>query len=242
MAQEENVPRSNLQSEVKTNDDKSPFSRRTANIILYCIVTGLLGLLVGIVFYAYNKIPPQIVTIVTTLGGLIAFISTVVGTIIANSFSKAIRGIWSNANRNLMLLFGVLTVLFLTLAVLLAPIIPYRLTITSVTSQANTPASAVTSQANTPTTAQLTTSNPYGGTLVYDDPLSDNSKGYDWQVNKFVSKSGEPLGCAFVKGAYHVQTAAGGYFMCTAQSSDRDNLDNFAFEVRTHGSVIFRWV
>lgn len=88
---------------------------------------------------------------------------------------------------------------------------------------------------------------PYKGTLALDDPLQDNSKGYNWQETS--DRYGES--CAFTKGAYHAiakrpsgQTG-GLLYSCAAESS---NFDNFAFQVQMNivqgdcGAIVFRAV
>jgi eukaryotic-like serine/threonine-protein kinase len=65
---------------------------------------------------------------------------------------------------------------------------------------------------------------PYGGTLVLNDPLRDNSLGYGWREGS--SQGGT---CAFTGGAYHVSTPStnSGYH-CRAFP----DFSNFAFEVQ----------
>ena len=104
----------------------------------------------------------------------------------------------------------------------------------------NPPGNATAS--STPTSAgNLVTIpySPYKGTLVLNDPLSNNSQGYSWLVTSDNSGS-----CAFTGGAYHVRTQKGGYFYpCIANAAD---FDNFAYEVRMKlikgdcGAIIFR--
>ncbi len=65
---------------------------------------------------------------------------------------------------------------------------------------------------------------PYGGSLVLNDPLRNNSLGYEWAEGS--SQSGS---CAFTGGAYHVSTLStnfGNHCRTTADFS------NFAFEVQ----------
>ncbi len=63
------------------------------------------------------------------------------------------------------------------------------------------------------------------GRPVLDDPLKDNSKGYDWLASSF---TGYP--CEFTAGVYHVKspTQSSGT-LCLAQSTD---YSNFAFQVQ----------
>lgn len=86
---------------------------------------------------------------------------------------------------------------------------------------------------------------PYKGTLALDDPLQDNSKGYNWQETS--DRYGES--CSFTKRAYHAVTQkspgqTGGFlYTCAAESS---NFDNFAFQVQMNivrgdcGAIVFR--
>lgn len=105
----------------------------------------------------------------------------------------------------------------------------------SLTATATLPPTATTSTANTESIPYP----PYRGTLVLNDPLQNNSKGYNWQeVN---DNSGS---CAFTGGTYHVKTLTGGYYYpCTAGNTD---FDNFAFEVQMKimkgdcGAILFR--
>jgi hypothetical protein len=95
------------------------------------------------------------------------------------------------------------------------------------TTQAN---ATTTTQANATATTQAAhatataTTNPYGGTLVLSDSLSDISHGYGWPVvnDQFGT-------CQFLGGAYHVSTtiSSGGHW-CDASPDFR----NFAFEVQ----------
>ncbi len=116
-------------------------------------------------------------------------------------------------------------------------------TTTAPTSTAQTnPTATATPPAITPTSAgNLVTIpySPYKGTPVLNDPLRDNSQGYNWLVTNDTNGS-----CAFTGGAYHVSTKAGGYFYpCTANAAD---FDNFAYEVQMKiikgdcGAILFR--
>lgn len=70
--------------------------------------------------------------------------------------------------------------------------------------------------------------NPYthSGTLVLNDPLADNSKGWNWQTGTNTRNAT----CAFQNGGYDVTQPAQGFFhSCTASNTD---FSNFAFEVR----------
>src|ERR1700694_867670 len=114
---------------------------------------------------------------------------------------------------------------------------------TSPTSTAQTnPTATATAPAITPTSAgNLVTIpySPYKGTPVLNDPLSNNSQGYNWLVTNDTNGS-----CAFTGGAYHVKTQKGGYFYpCIANAAD---FDNFAYEVQMKilkgdcGAILFR--
>jgi eukaryotic-like serine/threonine-protein kinase len=82
--------------------------------------------------------------------------------------------------------------------------------------------------------------NPYPpyGTLALDDPLSDNSHGYNWH------DSGDSSGtCAFTGGAYHVNALQqGSNHFCIASR----NFSDFAYQVQMTivkgfaGGIIFR--
>lgn len=87
-------------------------------------------------------------------------------------------------------------------------------------------------------TATAAAANPYthSGTLVFSDPLSDNSKGVNWAE--------DPTVCGFMGGAYHVKEPNPNYVNdCLANDS---NYSNFAFEVQMQivqgdgGGIIFR--
>ncbi len=101
------------------------------------------------------------------------------------------------------------------------------------TSQTPTPAQPTPTGNTTPTTQPNVTpttasQNPYthSGTLALDDPLTDNSKGYNWQTG--TNSNGAT--CAFQGGAYHAtQPRAGFFHSCTAYNTD---YSNFAFEVQ----------
>lgn len=97
-----------------------------------------------------------------------------------------------------------------------------------------------TPQANTPTTtANGNPYPPYTGTLVLNDPLSDNSGGHDWQL------IGDQYGaCAFANGAYQINYShVGSYLFCTGLNT---RFSNFAFQVQMTivqgdtGGVVFR--
>jgi len=77
---------------------------------------------------------------------------------------------------------------------------------------------------------------PYGGALVLNDPLRDNSKGYNWDVNTG--------GCQFSAGGYLARETQQGHFQyCTARTTD---FSNFAYQAQMtmingdFGGLIFR--
>jgi hypothetical protein len=101
-----------------------------------------------------------------------------------------------------------------------------------------------TAQAEATATATVIAANPYGGTLVLNDPLRDNSLGHWYQGSDSVSS------CKFTGGAYHVsfspgpRTSASTGFICPAL--DSADFRNFAFEVQMTiikgdaGAIYFR--
>ncbi len=88
-----------------------------------------------------------------------------------------------------------------------------------------------TTPPSTPSTVQPTggqSTNPYtsSGTLVFNDPLTDNSKGLDWQTGT----NDNNASCSFANGGYDVTQPKTAYFhSCTAANT---NYSNFAFEVQ----------
>ncbi len=77
---------------------------------------------------------------------------------------------------------------------------------------------------------------PYGGALVLNDTLHDNSKGYNWDVNTG--------GCQFSAGGYLVRETLQGHFQyCTARTTD---FSNFAYQAQMtiingdYSGLIFR--
>ncbi len=84
---------------------------------------------------------------------------------------------------------------------------------------------SATAQVKATSTAEANPYAPGGGTLVINDPLSNNSKGYDWE-------EGERDGgfCTFSGGAYHSNIPQSGVFhSCLALAT---NFADFAFEVQ----------
>jgi serine/threonine protein kinase len=96
-----------------------------------------------------------------------------------------------------------------------------------VQSNANANATA-TAQAN-PTSPPVPSSNPYppnAGTLVLNDPLIDNSKGYQWDQGT----NSNNATCQFTANGLDVTQPKQGYFHgCIAHSTD---FTNFAYEVQ----------
>ena len=198
-------------------DDRSiALSPIKANIILYCIVTGLVGLVAGIILYAYGKLSPQVAQIAGGLSTIIALIAGVFGSNFAKSVPGALQEIREKANSMLIIPSSVITVVILSLAVILIPLI-----------QPGVP--------NIP--------NPYppgGGKLVAFDPLHDNSRGYKW--DEFTTGYGT---CSIHDGAYHViSSQPDDYHRCGTQNMG--SFSNFAYEVEMTilygdcGALIFR--
>jgi serine/threonine protein kinase len=99
---------------------------------------------------------------------------------------------------------------------------------TQVINAAATQAAQATATAN---------ANPYspGGTLVLNDPLSDNTRGYNWDENS---------GCQFTSGAYYASSPITPYYhVCAARNT---SFSNFTYEVELIiiqgdcGAIIFR--
>ena len=66
---------------------------------------------------------------------------------------------------------------------------------------------------------------PYTGTLLLNDPLRDNSAGYQWSEGK---QTGNAI-CGFSKGAYHISLSQQGFDYCGPQASGLV-FSNLAFE------------
>lgn len=112
------------------------------------------------------------------------------------------------------------------------------------TAQANATASAqstatvevqatATAAANTQAQANATATavaaynaNPYGGTLVMNDPLVDNSQGHQWREYNDTSLGNS---CQFTNNAYHMVMIGNYGGSCLA---DATNFSNFAFQVQ----------
>ncbi|GAC1367982.1 MAG: hypothetical protein PVS3B1_35390 [Ktedonobacteraceae bacterium] len=81
-------------------------------------------------------------------------------------------------------------------------------------------------------TANSLAQNPYPpqtGTLVMNDPMRDNSKGYKWDEATMNSGNGS-ASCGFKLGNYHLSKVAGGSVICNPEAP-RMTLANVAFEV-----------
>ena len=108
--------------------------------------------------------------------------------------------------------------------------------IATVQAQATTTAIAATATA---TASQNIYIQATRGRPALDDPLEDNSKGYDWLASSF---TGFP--CEFTAGAYHVKSQTQSFgTLCLAQNTD---YSNFAFQVQMTilagdtGGIVFR--
>jgi Domain of Unknown Function (DUF1080) len=102
-------------------------------------------------------------------------------------------------------------------------------------------ATSVVNQNMTATAVAITTVYPFSNNLKLDDPLVDNSKGYNWDTATPSSTQG---GCVFTAASYHDSESQSGFFnTCMANNS---NFTNFTFEVEMMvskgdaGGLIFR--
>ncbi len=68
--------------------------------------------------------------------------------------------------------------------------------------------------------------NPYGGTLVMNDPLADNSQGHQWRV---FTDSTTGTSCLFTNGAYHIVMPGNYGGPCLGSAT---SFSNFAFQVQ----------
>ncbi len=95
---------------------------------------------------------------------------------------------------------------------------------------------------NTPVQSPQSTNkaySPYEGTLALNDPISDNSKGYNWDINPTTFGT-----CTFTGGAYQVAAPSSDtYHRCIAENT---NFSNFIYEVELTistgdcGGILFR--
>jgi hypothetical protein len=70
---------------------------------------------------------------------------------------------------------------------------------------------------------------PGPSTLVLNDPMHDNSKGYAWNETTVNAKGGGLGTCAFTNGAYHVSRTEKGSLICHSKTL-AFNLSNLALE------------
>jgi hypothetical protein len=111
-------------------------------------------------------------------------------------------------------------------------VVPGQATATAQAHTTTTVTSALTATAQVQATATASViaanPDPYtpgSGKIVLVDPLSDNGRGYAWDVGQYTDGT-----CAFMGGAYHSSTPKTNFFYtCTAQATD---FSNFAFEVQ----------
>lgn len=104
----------------------------------------------------------------------------------------------------------------------------------------NATATAQTATAIAQATATITAYNIIPGTLSFDDPLQDNSKGLNWDINYMTGKGG----CQFTGGTYQNSVPLVGLFSaCYAESTD---YTNFFYEMHisimqgSQGGILFR--
>jgi eukaryotic-like serine/threonine-protein kinase len=101
----------------------------------------------------------------------------------------------------------------------------------NVSTTPQTQATATAPASNSTPTSQTNNgqnANPYtnSGRLVLTDPLTDNSRGYNWQTGT----NSNNASCTFANGGYDVTQPKQGFFhSCTAYNT---NFSNFAFEVQ----------
>ncbi len=119
---------------------------------------------------------------------------------------------------------------------------------TNATTTAQTNATAtVTAQTNATATATAANANPYpphSGTLMLDDPLSNNDQGHNWSVYTDPTTGNS---CQFSNGAYDDVTVAHYGGPCLAQATD---FSDFAYEIQMKfvrtgtsfagGGIVFR--
>jgi serine/threonine protein kinase len=84
----------------------------------------------------------------------------------------------------------------------------------------NTPTAVVPTPTIDPITGKVNPYPPHTGTLVMDDPLKDNSKGFSWNVEEI------PLveACLFGGGTYHVKVNFGGLQSCFSKFELNDGV------------------
>jgi hypothetical protein len=77
--------------------------------------------------------------------------------------------------------------------------------------------------------------NPYSpqtGTLVLNDPIQDNSKGYKWDEETLPGSNGATSSCAFSGGAYHMSANAQGLWIYCNPEAPNLVFTNVAFEAK----------
>lgn len=123
------------------------------------------------------------------------------------------------------IIVGVLVglVVLLLLASLIAALRP--LTNPSRLAQAQSPSGSANLAATATAMALRNPYPPYTGTLVLNDPLRDNSAGYQWNEGK---QTGNAT-CGFSDGAYHMSLSQKGYDYCGPQAKGLV-FSNLAFE------------
>jgi eukaryotic-like serine/threonine-protein kinase len=225
-------------------------SRRNATIFLYCILIGILSLVVGSILNAVGALPSIIANISGSLGATLAIVSGIWGAVLERAIP---RGIWQNAYRPLVvLLASILTVGLLALApveysIQNAQHLAVIATATASVQAANATATVKTQAANATATAQIQATvtdaldpyPPFNGILALDDTLVDANHGQNWYQGRTIGD------CKFESGAYHVvvQGHIGFIQGCTQPVSD---FSNFAYEIQVQilqgdiGGMLFR--
>ena len=103
---------------------------------------------------------------------------------------------------------------------------------------------SATAQANANATGTASATNPYGGILVFNDPMIDNSQGHNWDV---ISSASAGTSCQFTDNAYHMIMPGNYSGACFGQTT---SFNDFAFQVQmkflkygqhfSGGGLIFR--
>ena len=229
---------------------KDALSRRNATIFLYCILTGILSLVVGSILNAVGALPSIIANVSGSIGATLAIVSGIWGAVLERAIP---RGIWQNASRPLVvLLASILTVGLLALApveysVQNAQHLAVIATATARVRAANATTSVRTQVANATATAQIQATvtdaldpyPPFNGILALNDTLVDANHGQNWYQGRTIGD------CKFENGAYHVvvQGHIGFIQGCTQPVSD---FSNFAYEIQVQilqgdiGGMLFR--
>jgi hypothetical protein len=92
------------------------------------------------------------------------------------------------------------------------------------------------SSSSSPSVAIDPSANPYGpktGMLVVNDPLQDNSKGYQWDESTSIAPGAakDTISCNFVNSVYHLSETQKGGMYCDPEAPSLF-LNNLAFEVK----------